>query len=167
MRMLTIFRHARAERAEQGTEDFERRLDRKGRAEAKEMADRLVALDYRPDHLLTSSAVRTVETARILAEALAFPAERICQDDRLYLAEVQQLHEVLAQCPATASHVLLVGHNPGLSLLASRLHATADVGELPTAAAITFELPINSWSALVARSGRCRLYAIPGQPGHD
>ena len=162
MRTLTIFRHAHAEKPDDDLEDFERELDKRGRREAKLMAGRLAALDLHPDHLITSSATRTVQTAHILAHALDFPLDRIRHDDRAYLAEAEQLLAIVQHSPDEASHVLLVGHNPGLSVLASRLDAGGDRPELPTAATRTLRLPIRHWSDLAWRSGECIHAASPG-----
>ncbi len=169
MRTLTIFRHAHAEKADEDIGDFERELDKRGRREAKQMAGRLAALGLRPDHLVTSSATRTVQTAHILAHALDFPLARIRHDDRAYLAEAEQLLAIVQHCPDEALHVLLVGHNPGLSVLASRLDAGRDRAELATAATCTLRLPIRRWSDLDWRSGECLHAAAPHDdvPGED
>ena len=169
MRTLTIFRHAHAEKADDDLEDFERQLDKRGRREAKHMGARLAALELRPDHLVTSSATRTVQTAHILAHALGFPLERIRHDDRAYLAEAERLLAIVQHSPDEALHVLLVGHNPGLSALASRLDADRDVAELPTAANRTLRLPIRHWSDLAWRTGDCIHAAAPGddEPADD
>lgn len=161
MRLLTLFRHGHAERAQDGESDFERALDKRGRRETKQMSRHLAGLDWQVDHLITSPAVRTIDTARALARALGFPLERIRHDDRVYLAEADLLLGILRAAPAAARHVLLVGHNPGLSILAGRLDATAEPDELPTAAAYALQFRIREWTALDWRTGERVLYASP------
>lgn len=162
---LTLFRHAHAERESEDIEDFERALDKRGRRDAKRMAAYLAGLGYRPDHLVTSCAVRTVETAKILAHALGFDLARIRHDDRAYLAEADTLLSIVRGAPAGAARVLLVGHNPGLSTLAGRLDSAADAGELPTAAACTLRFAGRDWSAVGWRTGRRTLYRQPDELG--
>lgn len=165
MLRLTIVRHAHAHRPDEDTEDFERALDKRGRREARRVAQHLATLDTPPDHLLTSPAVRTVETAKAIAHAVGFRLEKIRHDDRLYLADADTLLAILKTAPAAARHVLVVGHNPGLSVLASRLDADADVGDLPTAAAIALRFPVTAWTALDWRLGKRLLYATPESLG--
>ncbi len=163
MRQLTLFRHAHAERPSDDVEDFERALDKRGRREAKHMARHLAELGWRPDHLITSPALRTVQTAKLLAHALNFELPRIRHDDRVYLAEADTLLAIVRSVPANVHHVLLVGHNPGLSTLAGRLSADAEPGELPTAAAYSLRFADHDWSRLDWRSGKRALCAAPSE----
>jgi len=167
MRQLTLFRHAHAERPTEDLEDFERSLDKRGRREAKRMARHLATLGLRPDHLITSPAVRTVETAKLLAGAMDFELARIRHDDRVYLAEADTLLTILRSAPAGAQHVLLVGHNPGLSTLAGRLSAAEEPGELPTAAAYALRFSGNQWNSLDWRTGKRTLYLTPSELGEE
>ena len=163
MRQLTLFRHAHAERPSEEQEDFERALDKRGRREAKHMARHLAQLHWRPDHLITSPAVRTVQTAKALAGELDFELARIRHDDRVYLAEADTLLAILHSVPAGVRHVLLVGHNPGLSTLAGRLSAGEEPGELATAAAYSLRFALDDWRSLDWRTGRRALFVAPSQ----
>ena len=161
MRELTIVRHAHAERASDDGEDFERELDKRGRREARRMALYLAHRDCRPDHLLTSPAVRTVQTAKTFAHALGFELPRIRHDDRVYLAEADTLLSILRSAPAGARPVRRVGHNPGLSTLARRLDADGDCAELPTAGILSLRFALELWTELDWRTGRRVLFATP------
>lgn len=148
LRRLTIVRHAHAAPHDGSVEDFERRLDERGRREARAIAERARALQLRPDHLIASPADRALETARELAKALSFPLHRIRHDDRVYLAEHGQLVAILRNAPATSEHVLIVGHNPGLSRLAAWLTDDDSAGELPTAGLVCVQGALERWHDL-------------------
>ena len=152
MKLITIVRHAHAEKHDGDVEDFERRLDKRGRREAEQMAELAHSLGLQPDHLLTSPAVRAISTAKEFARALGFPLPKIRHDDRIYLAERSTLSAILRTVPPSTRHVLLVGHNPGLSRLTAWLSADDDSGELPTAALCTLRCELLSWSELAAGS---------------
>src|ERR1700694_2658666 len=137
MKLVTIVRHAHAEKHDADVEDFERRLDKRGRGEAEQMADLAHALGVRPDYVVSSPAVRAISTAKEFARALGFPLPRIRHDDRISLAERSTLATILRAAPATARHVLLVGHNPGVSRLVAWLTADDGDSDLPTAALCT------------------------------
>ena len=150
MKLVTIVRHAHAEKHDGDVEDFERRLDKRGRREAESMAELAHSLGMRADHLLSSPAVRAISTAKEFARSLSFPLPKIRHDDRIYLAERATLVTILKATPAAYRHVLLFGHNPGLSRLAAWLSGDATIGELPTGAMCTLKAPIDSWEAIGA-----------------
>lgn len=152
VRQLTIVRHAHAEPHDRDVEDFERKLDKRGRHEAHEMAARARELRLRPDHLIASPADRALETAREFAKALGFPLHRIRHDDRVYLAERTQLVAIVRAAPPDCEHVLIVGHNPGLSRLAAWVADDESLGELPTAALYSARGELDSWQDLSAGS---------------
>ena len=146
-RRLTIVRHAHAEPQSSGQDDFERRLDKRGRREARAMAERVAELRLAPDHLLTSPADRAAETAREFAKAVGFPLHRIRHDDRIYEATRETLSEILRSAPPRAAHVMIFGHNPGLSRLAAWAGGEDGV-ELPTAGVYTMRYGLDRWADL-------------------
>jgi phosphohistidine phosphatase len=145
-RLVTIVRHAHAEKEHGDLEDFERRLDKRGRKEAEEMAELAHALGTRPDHIVSSPATRAISTAKEFARALGFPLQKIRHDDRIYLAERATLVAILRAVPAARRHVLLVGHNPGVSRLAAWLIGDDSVGDLPTAGMFAAKSAIENWT---------------------
>ncbi len=145
MKHVTLVRHAHAEKHESDIEDFERRLDKRGRREAEEMADLAHAIGLRPDHIVTSPAVRTVSTAKEFARVFGYPLPKIRHDDRIYLAERAALVTILRAVPSACRHVLLVGHNPGLSRLAKWLTDDDEIGDLPPAAICALKADIDRW----------------------
>lgn len=147
MKQVMLVRHAHAHGLEPGVEDFERRLDRRGRHEAEAMARRARELGLAPDHLIASPADRAIATAREFAKALDFPLPRIRHDDRVYLAEPERLVAILRAAPPDAERVMLVGHNPGISELARWLTGE-DVGQLPTAALYVATAELDRWADL-------------------
>jgi phosphohistidine phosphatase len=153
MKQVILVRHAHAHGLEPGLEDFERRLDRRGRHEAETMARRAHELGIAPDHLISSPADRAIATAREFAKTLGFPLPRIRHDDRVYLAEPEQLVAILRAAPAGARRVMLVGHNPGLSQLAEWLTGE-EVGHLPTAAVYAAASELARWPDLHAGAFR-------------
>jgi phosphohistidine phosphatase len=148
MKLVTIVRHAHAEKHDGDVEDFERRLDKRGRREAESMAELAHALGVRADHIVSSPAVRAISTAKEFARSLSFPLPKIRHDDRIYMAERAALVSILRATPAAYRHVLIFGHNPGLSRLAGWLSGDETIGELPTAAMCTLKTSVERWDAI-------------------
>ena len=110
MRILFL-RHAEAVEAEifPGN-DVQRPLTAKGRKDAARMGDYLRALKLKPDVLLTSPAVRAVDTAQH-----AFGRDRADIDPRLAPgASVNAFRRIIRE-HVSREVLLLVGHEPDLS----------------------------------------------------
>jgi phosphohistidine phosphatase len=161
--LLTLLRHARAEPSRSEFDDAQRALDPAGRREAEEVARRLQTLALAPSLILASPALRASETALIFARILSSPPP--VHDGRLYLAGADRLLEIMHEHGGTASHLMIVGHNPGISTFADRLSADRPIGMLPTSAACTLRFEIGNWAELEWRTGTTVELDYPGSAG--
>jgi phosphohistidine phosphatase len=153
MKRLTLVRHAHA-KVKETVSDFERPLSRRGKTQAKETALALLAQGLVPDLLITSAAKRTVQTAEIFAHELETPARRVRQDELLYLASADALLNAIHATGPRIEHLMLIGHNPGVSVLANALAPEAELGEFATAAACTLEFDARTWTTVDAGSAK-------------
>lgn len=132
-RRLTLLRHGQAHSIDSCAEDFERTLTKRGVIEAKEMASRLVKRDMVPDLILASPAERAWATASLIAAACELDAKAVRCARELYLATPATVWRLVKAVDAGICHLLVCGHNPGLSLLAARLGPKPQLRDLPTA----------------------------------
>jgi phosphohistidine phosphatase len=132
-RRLTLLRHGKAQSIDSCVEDFERALTRRGSIEAQEMAARIVHRDLIPDLILVSPAERTWATAEIIANACELDAKQVQCARELYLATPETTWRLVTRRDSSLRHIMICGHNPGLSQLASRLGPKPLLRELPTA----------------------------------
>ncbi len=117
MLQLILLRHAKAAPASEDADDFERALAAEGREAAPRMAEALAKAGAAPDVALVSDAKRTLETWQLAAAVFPNTAARFLKS--LYLCPAETLmHEAEN---ARVNSVILVGHNPGMHELASRL----------------------------------------------
>lgn len=159
MKTLLILRHAKSSWSDLTQDDFDRPLNERGRRDAPRMGKLLRAQSLVPEVILASSAVRTLETAKLLGEAAGFAGEIIARSD-LYLAPAAQYVALMNDLHAEYNSVLLLGHNPGMQHLVSTL-ADSDL-KMPTAALACFALPTKSWSDLrLAPTGTLQGYWKP------
>lgn len=161
MKTLTLMRHGRAEPKDPRLSDFDRPLHRRGVLEATNMAERARETERVPDIIVASSALRTRQTAEAFARTIELPSRKVLREDQLYLAEADEILEVVRGAGNRVAHLMLVGHNPGLSTCANRLTATGALGEFDTGALCTFELPIENWSDARFGIGRNPQYDTP------
>jgi phosphohistidine phosphatase len=148
VKRLTLMRHAEARWKDQRLSDLERPLNRRGAAAAEAMARRLLELQLVPDLLLMSPALRTRQTAEIVARELSLPARRLLREEALYLASAADLLKVVHGTGPRVSHLLLVAHNPGVSELVQLLVPEADASGLPTAALCSISFDTVHWTAV-------------------
>jgi len=117
---LFILRHGiAADRESFAGEDAERPLTPKGRKRLARIAAELGKLGYGFDWIVTSPLTRAAETAEIIAVSQQpKPSVDVCAALRPG-GSLEELLAFLAKNPARS--VMLVGHEPDLSLLAGRL----------------------------------------------
>jgi phosphohistidine phosphatase len=130
---LTLLRHGHSQAPDSCPEDFERALTRRGLVEAQEMASRIVHRDLIPELILVSPAERAWTTASIIAEACELDEKQIRCARELYLALPETVWRLLTQCDSALRHILICGHNPGLTQIARRLGPKPLLQDLPTA----------------------------------
>jgi phosphohistidine phosphatase len=147
-RRLTLLRHGKAEAADAYPEDFERPLTHRGGIEAQEMAKRLVHRNLIPDLILVSPAERAWSTAEIIAAACELDPKQVQCARELYLATPEKTWLLLAHRASSLSHIMICGHNPGLSHLASRLGPKPQTRELPTAGIASAVWHHAEWATL-------------------
>jgi phosphohistidine phosphatase len=125
------------------------------------MARRLRARKLKPDAILSSPAVRALATAAIMARELKVPASIVRQDERLYLAGPADMLTVIRELGGDARHLMVFGHNPGITDFANRLSAGDRIDNMPTSAVFTATFAINDWSELDWASGRDAEFDYP------
>jgi phosphohistidine phosphatase len=116
MLQLILMRHAKAESPE-ATDDFDRALAARGRDDAPQVAAALAAEGAAPDIALVSDAKRTRETWELVSAS--FPKAKVKHLHSLYHCSAEML--MAAAELADTDRVMLIGHNPGMHELASRL----------------------------------------------
>lgn len=153
MLRLTLVRHAKAAPADSGQEDWDRALEPRGQRDAPQMGQRLRDRGLKPERILSSPALRALTTATLIGRELGIGASRIEQEERLYLAMPKDILRVLQELGGAARHLMLVGHNPGLTEFAERISADRPLDNLPTCAVYTLEFALADWAKLEWASG--------------
>jgi phosphohistidine phosphatase len=150
---LSLVRHANAEQ-DGDVRDFERPLSRKGQNEALEMARRFQERGLVPDLILASAAVRTRETAETFARVLGVASRLLQADDSLYLADGDHILGAIRAIGPRVSHLMVIGHNPGISAVAISLAPEAVSNDLPTCGTLTMRVACAKWSLIDRRCVR-------------
>ncbi len=174
VKRLGLLRHAKSDWDDIGQRDFDRGLNERGRRGARLIGEHIAAHGTEFDLVVASPAERVKAT---LAEAL--PQAQVRYDQRIYLADVEALFEVLHGC-GDAEAVLMAGHNPGMQDLLLKLIPPANENALfdeaavkfPTASFALLELELDDWKAIERAVGLLVHFARPRDldpnlgPGH-
>ena len=140
IKTLLILRHAKAE-PDAGAGDESRPLAKRGQRAAERVGELLS--DRLPELVLSSPSARTRETVERFSKGAGMRA-RVEYVADLYLASPATLLRVVAEHGGETQRVMLVGHNPGLEDLVTRLSGE-DV-TLPTAGLAECEIEVERWS---------------------
>lgn len=149
-RELYLLRHGKSLQTSDMA-DFDRPLKKRGELAAHKIGKWLKQEQLIPDYIISSPANRAIATASEVYKAMQMTEPSIVQDKRLYMQGSNKIKKVLAKIPATASKVLLVGHNPDLEELLGFLigsqHLPLVDKLLPTATMARLIMP-DDWSHL-------------------
>jgi phosphohistidine phosphatase len=146
MKRFILFRHAKSDWSHDHLDDHDRPLARRGLRDAPRMGERLAARGVKPDLLLTSSARRAAETARLIEPAVRHPKLVMRVERAIYLASPRELLDLIAEQSDAVNEILLVGHNPGLTELANQLLPSLALNNLPTAGVVAVHSVDDQWA---------------------
>lgn len=158
MKTLTLLRHAKSDWGSGVASDHERPINRRGRSSATAVGQFLRRADRVPDAVLTSTAVRARTTAERAADAGDWSCP-IIGTSELYDSDPNTVLDILQQQDDAYQHLLLAGHEPTWSQMASQLIGGGNL-EVVTATLVHIELPIGHWSQAMWGRGRL-LWMLP------
>jgi phosphohistidine phosphatase len=151
MKWLTLMRHAKSSWANAHLSDFERPINERGLRDAPRMGARLKSAALPPvDQILASPARRAEATAEAVAEALGLETAQVVWDESIYAAPLGTLLNLVQGMEPSATHVALVGHNPGMEQLARHLYPDfrGDGEKFPTCGLAYLTLDVTAWNAV-------------------
>lgn len=141
---LLLMRHAKSDWTGEYGSDHERPLNERGMRSARLMGRLLEGIDLIPDLVLTSTATRARETARLAAEAGTWGCP-IIEEPGLYGGSPDSVLE-LASGVVGADRLMLVGHEPVWSSVVGQISSRRI--EMKTATVVVVAVHIGSWNHL-------------------
>ncbi|NEI73012.1 histidine phosphatase family protein [Rhizobium lusitanum] len=127
---IYLLRHAEAQQAAPGQRDFDRSLSDNGYAAAEIVADEAADKGYKPDLVISSTALRCRQTAEAMRRAV-MPSTEFRFVDAIYNGTLDIYLSLIAG-QTDQDSVMLVGHNPIIELtLASLIGRDALADTLP------------------------------------
>ena len=159
MKTLYIVRHAKSS-WEYNLPDDERPLIQKGIKRTNKIAAFLLNKNIKPDILISSYAVRAMETAKIIAATIGYPEDRIKISQGLYHANTDSLYHELFELSDEIASAMMFGHNPTFTSFANHfLHKKIDW--LPTSGVVTISFRTDKWTEIALAKHKVEFITFP------
>ena len=166
-RQLAVVRHAKARQSSPGDVDHERPLTKKGMDDARALGKWLADQVGHVDRVLTSSALRAVQTWQGAAEALSGNPS-VDALDELYQSDPGTVLRAIRRVDDDVRRLVVVGHEPTQSALVLALagddsdpDAVQELEEGYRTGAVALLEVDGPWSELRPQDARLVAFAVP------
>lgn len=149
MKTLYLVRHAKSSWDHPGLNDTERPLMQKGVERSQRVIAYLKERGLQPGLIISSPAVRALETARIFATGLGYPPQEIMIEQKIYDGYYDRILDVIYAVPNSVDSLMLFGHNPTITNLAN-LFMHPGIEDMPTSAVVSIGFDTDKWEEIPA-----------------
>ncbi|KAF0199652.1 MAG: phosphohistidine phosphatase [Bacteroidetes bacterium] len=147
MKTLYLMRHAKSSWKHAELNDLDRPLLEKGLKRTRLIINYLQTNNRKIELIITSHAVRSVETARIIARAFNVEESNFRIEKGVYMADPDSLMDQFYDLPSMVSDVMLVGHNPSVTNFANTF-LEEKIDYLPTSGVVAISFETDKWEDL-------------------
>ena len=137
-------RHAKSD-WDTGVADFDRPLNKRGKSVAPVMGNYLLKQNKIPNLIISSSAKRAKDTTELVQEAINYNGE-VNWNSAFYHGNEDTMLDSLFSLEKNVECVLLVGHNPTVESLVTKL--TSKYKTMVTATVVSIFVDIEKWEDL-------------------
>lgn len=130
-------RHAKSDWSSGITNDFDRPLNQRGRADAEKMGKYMLKQGLHIDRILCSPAVRASETASYIQTALELEETNLEYEPKLYMGVPGETLKIITNNLKTCDSLLIVSHNPLLDQLLTIFWGDTGLPYTPTGKLVT------------------------------
>lgn len=160
VKRLYLIRHGKSSWSHPDLDDFDRPLNKRGKADCPEMAARLCRAGIRPDLIVASPAKRAKKTAISMAKGTGYSKKDIDYYDQLYLGTLLYHLQLADKLFRKVDLLFMVGHNDTITELAEYLTGSY-LGKVPTCGIVGVEYPQPDGFISEAGAGRLLLFDFP------
>ncbi|MEZ4986303.1 MAG: histidine phosphatase family protein [Saprospiraceae bacterium] len=146
MKQITLVRHAKSDWSFANLDDHDRPLNNRGLHDAPFMGQLMASRGWKPDVLISSTAVRAKTTAGFFLEALGYHQDRLLLRKEIYEAPTHTITRLIQGLDDEWQNVALFGHNPTFTLVANMFYPNDFFDNLPTCGIVQIEAPdVHTW----------------------
>jgi phosphohistidine phosphatase len=142
-KILLILRHAKSSWKNNDIPDHDRPLNKRGKNQGSKMGKLLKKLDLVPDHIISSTAKRAIDTSELIAKFSTYDGA-INQYSSLYnQSSAEHYIKILTGISNNYHKVLIIGHNPAIENLIEQL--TNRIELMKTCSLARIDIKIKNW----------------------
>ena len=150
---LHIVRHGKALQDYRSIHDYDRPLIERGIVNNTTIAKQLRVEHVTPGLIVSSHAARALHTAHIFARVTGYPHERVQVSEKLYLDGEREAYSILESLPDELESVMIVGHNPDVTYIASAY--ARNIHSIPTSGVVTIRFEADQWIEIDKSKAKC------------
>ena len=160
MKRIIFVRHGKAEIEHSDNTDSTRRLTKVGISHSKIIAKVLNNKNITVDLILSSTAIRAYETAKIFADELSYPKQNIIKEEFLYEGYTTgQLIDFINKQDNKYNTIMIVAHNPCISQSSIRISKNFHYS-FSTSSCLSLQFETNEWN-IAPNSGEIEFFEFP------
>ena len=144
---LFLLRHAKAMTGGLLIPDQDRPLSERGLKDVNKLGAKLHKKEIHINLIVTSPAVRAITTAQSIANKLKMKHANFLIDPLVYGAEMTALLELISRIAKRYDDVMIVGHNPSLTELAS--HIAGEPIAMSTCSLMKASFEFKDWAKVL------------------
>ncbi|WP_177764810.1 SixA phosphatase family protein [Flavobacterium sp. I3-2] len=144
MKNLVLIRHGKSS-WELPIRDHDRPLTKRGISDAHLISDKLK--NYLPKKFLiwSSTARRTLDTAKIVAQNLLIPEELVVQESAMYTFDCKSLSKLIKSINNQHNNLILFCHNNAITDFVNKFGDTY-IENVPTSGVVFLEFEQDDWN---------------------
>lgn len=159
-RTLYVVRHAKAEDRATFMNDHDRDLLPEGIMAAARVGRYLAEKGIVAGRLISSTANRAKDTAKVIAEQLGVSPDTVELDEKLFDGGPKSYLAAVNSLPDTCESVMLFGHNPDVSYFTEYL-THQNIGSMSKGAVVAITFDNLRWAEVSGRTGFLQFYVTP------
>ncbi len=157
---IYIVRHAKSSWDNFELSDHDRPLLPIGVKKTKKIISFLADKEVKPGLIISSSAVRAYETAKLIAEGIGYKVSKIVKSKALYHAGIDEIYHELFSVDNDIDSVMLFGHNPTLTYFAN-IFIKREIDNLPTSGVVGVEFMTEGWETIANAKFKVNFVVFP------
>ena len=160
MKTVYIVRHAKSSWDNFGVADHDRTLMGVGIKKTKKIVEFLKNDNVSVDLIISSSAVRALETAKLIAVGINYNVDLIFKNETLYHAWVEDIYNELFAVEDTIDSVMIIAHNPTLTDFVNDF-VIPQIYNLPTTGVVSISFDTASWENIANAKFKVNFVIFP------
>ena len=151
LRYIILFRHGKSDWNVNYESDHERPVSKRGIKAAKKMGRYLSNIDQVPGLIMSSTALRALNTAEIAINAGKWSSDLVLEK-KIYESSVETLKNIISKQNDKYNSICLVGHEPTFSSFIEGCNNSI-WSRFPTASMARINFNINRWCDIDIKLG--------------